>query len=67
VKIGGKYRDKIHVTITGQAGDPPSCRIDLQAETVLTYRTFKAKPAAAQCPHCRRHAKIQIALGNWSS
>lgn len=65
MRTGGKYRDKIHVTITGEAGDPPSCRHDLKADAVVTYRTFKTKPAAEQCPHCRRHVETQVTLGNW--
>jgi hypothetical protein len=44
MRTGGKYRDKIHVTITGAAGDPPSCRHDLKADAVVTYRTFKTSP-----------------------
>jgi hypothetical protein len=65
MRTGGKYRDKIHVTITGAAGDPPSCRHDLKADAVVTYRTFKTKQPAEQCPHCRRHVETQVLLGNW--
>jgi len=64
LKTGGKYRDKIHVTITSEAGDPPSCRHNLKVDAVAPYHTFKTKTAAEQCPHCKRHVETQVALGN---
>jgi integrase len=57
--------DEYGGAITGEAGDPQSCRIDLNAGSVVSYRTFKTKTVAEQCPHCRRHVETQVALGNW--